>query len=144
MLNQDLTLLGRSVGLTTLAATLSWALLVEALGRNFLVESPLVTARWVSIAGEETSLISNYCANSGVYVKDSKISWITRTMLLKLMLIFMCYLLRTARPTQRCEIVTFNRFFKRFIAQSSLPEHSHQLPSFSAKLIAFYKFFSQA
>ena len=37
------------------------------------------------------------------------------------------------------------KFYRlRFIAQSSLPDHSHQLPSLSAKLIASYKidFFS--
>ena len=53
MMNQYLTLLRRSVGLTTLAATLSWVFSLTHLGRNFLVGSPLTTARWVSIQGEQ-------------------------------------------------------------------------------------------
>ena len=40
MMNQYLTFLRRSVGLTTLAAMLSWALLVDALGYNLLGGKP--------------------------------------------------------------------------------------------------------
>ena len=50
MLTQVLTLLRRSVGLTTLAATLNWALLVDALW-NFLVDKPLHREKMSSIEG---------------------------------------------------------------------------------------------
>ena len=50
-------------------------------------------------------------------------------------------------PPRRSHLSAWAKRFDRliFISQSSSPEHSHQLPSFSAKFIVFYKIgFSQA
>ena len=43
--------LRRSVDLMVAAATLSWALLIHALGWNFLVDKPLTLTRWVLLRG---------------------------------------------------------------------------------------------
>ena len=58
MLTQVLTLLKRSVGLTTLAATLSWALLVDALNEEyFLVDKPPHRDKVSSIEGDSSCIV---------------------------------------------------------------------------------------
>ena len=52
-MTQDLTLwLRRSVDLTALAATLSWAVLVDALGWNFLADKPPYRGKMSSFEGD--------------------------------------------------------------------------------------------